>query len=78
MRCISKKANDLANHDLFFWPLQKWERRSTGHGQQLKHMTHNLCIDSTSVNSGQNLRVDVCDSSVSAQKWRFTLNSAQE
>lgn len=60
--------------------LQKWERRSTAsvsssNGHQLKHMTYNLCIDSTSVTSGQTLTAEVCDQSVPGQRWKFSLNS---
>jgi len=60
-------------------PLQKWERRTVqgANGQQLKHMTYNICIDSTSLTSGQELAAEVCDQSVPGQRWKFTLNSIQ-
>lgn len=58
-------------------PLQKWERRSVlgSSGQQLKHLTHNLCLDSSSLTSGQTLSAEVCDQSVPGQRWKFNVNS---
>ena len=63
----------------FSYFLQKWERKSVNgaNGQQLKHMTYNICIDSTSLASGQTLAAEVCDQSVPGQRWKFTLNSIQ-
>lgn len=59
-------------------PLQKWERNSSssklGNGHQLKHLTHNLCIDST-WSTSKGLTAESCDKNSQAQKWKFTLNS---
>ena len=67
----------LFNPDTSIFFLQKWERRSVlgSSGQQLKHLTHNLCLDSSSLSSGQTLSAEVCDQSVPGQRWKFNVNS---
>ena len=75
---LSEHKEIISIHKYIF-VFQKWERRTVqgANGQQLKHMTYNICIDSTSLTSGQELAAEVCDQSVPGQRWKFTLNSIQ-